>query len=182
MYKKQGKLRLSPHDNNGIDSIDPEDSVSQVSHLSRTSRGSSVRSSTSLIRLQEEQRQTELMTRADAVKEQYELEMARRQVEMQFRKTEEEYKLTLFEIKNKKEELKLHTELSVNAAKLQALERYEEAEEIKSTPKVKFMGATHITRGKMGLSVPSHAHTSTPYTAGQLAPCSDGDVSRQVVK
>ncbi|KAI0222903.1 hypothetical protein LSAT2_025831, partial [Lamellibrachia satsuma] len=29
----------------------------------------------------------------------------------------------------------------------------------------------------MGLSVPSHAHTSTPHTAGQLAPCSDGDLS-----
>ena len=68
---------------------------------------------------------------------------------MQFRKAEEEYKLTLFEIKNKEEKLKLHTELSVSAAKLQALERYEEAEEVKSTPKVKFMEATHITRGKM---------------------------------
>ena len=69
MYKKQGKLRLPPHDKNGIDSIDPEDSVSQVSHLSRTSRGSSVRASASLIRFQEEQRQTELMARADAAKE-----------------------------------------------------------------------------------------------------------------
>ena len=68
---------------------------------------------------------------------------------MQFRKAEEEYKLTLFEIKNKEEKLKLHTELSVSAAKLQALERYEEAEEVKSTPRVKFMEATHITRGKM---------------------------------
>ena len=126
-YKKQGKLRLPPHDKNGIDSIDPEDSVSQVSHLSRTSRGSSVRSSASLIRLQKEQRQTELMTRADAVKEQYELEMARRPVEMEFRKAEEEYKLTLFEMKNKEEKLWLHTELNVSAAKLQALERYEEA-------------------------------------------------------
>ena len=29
----------------------------------------------------------------------------------------------------------------------------------------------------MGLIVPSHAHTFTPYTAGQLAPCSDGDLS-----
>ena len=176
-YKKQGKLRLPPHDKNGIDSIDPEDSVSQVSHFSRTSRRSSVRPSASLIRLQEEQRQTELMTRADAVKEQYELEMARRQVEIQFRKAEEEYKLTLFEMKNKEEKLRLHTELSDSAAKLQALERYEEAEEVKSTPKVKFMEATHIIRGKMGLSVPSQTHTSTPHTAGQLAPCSDGDLS-----
>ena len=29
----------------------------------------------------------------------------------------------------------------------------------------------------MGLIVPSHAHTFTPYTAGQLAPCSDNDLS-----
>ena len=107
IYKKQGKLRLPAHEKNGIDSIDPEDSVSQVSHLSRTSRGSSVRFSASLTRLQEEQRQTELMTRADAVNEQYELEMARRQIEMQFRKAEEEYKLTLFELENKEEKLKL---------------------------------------------------------------------------
>ena len=38
------------------------------------------------------------------------------------------------------------------------------------------MEATHVTR-KTGLSVPSHAHTSTPHTAGQLGPCSDGDLS-----
>ena len=35
MYKKQDKLRLSLHDNNGIDSINLEDSVSQVSHRPR---------------------------------------------------------------------------------------------------------------------------------------------------
>ena len=136
MYKKQDK--------NGIDNIDPEDSVSQVSHLSRTSRGSSVRSSASLLRLQEKQRQTELMARADAVKEQNELEMARRQVEMQFRKVEEEYKLTLFELKNKEEKLKLHTELNVSAVKLQALERYEEAEEIKSVCPLMLKHLLHI--------------------------------------
>ena len=102
------------------------------------------------------------MTRADAVKEQYELEMATRPVEMQFRKAEEEHKLTLFELKNKEETLKLNTELSVISAKIHALERYEEAGEIKLTPKVKFMEATHITRGQMALSVPSPAHTSTP--------------------
>ena len=39
------------------------------------------------------------------------------------------------------------------------------------------MEATHSTRGEMGLSTHSHAHISTPHTAGQLAPGRDGDLS-----
>ena len=134
--------------------IRPEDSISQVSRSSRITRISTVRShastsascagsvhsSVSLLRLKEEQRHAELMVRAASAKEQHELE------------------ITKHELKLKEDDLRLHTELNISAARLNALNKFEERGDARSThsstrsmPSAKFVGEAiqpeHFTQG-----------------------------------
>ena len=108
--------------------VRPEDRIYQVSRSSRMSRVSTVRlhantsascagsvhSSVSLLRLKEEQRHAELMVRAASTKEQHELE------------------ITKHELKLKEDDLRLHTELNISAARIKALNKFEEGGDARS--------------------------------------------------
>ena len=104
------------------DNLSPDDSVSQVrSQMSRTSHASSHRSaqsshsSSTLLRLEEEQKIAELSARSQALREKHELERQHKQIEL--------------ELKQREEELTLSTEIAVCRARAEVLNNITELED-----------------------------------------------------
>ncbi|XP_077982843.1 uncharacterized protein LOC144437710 [Glandiceps talaboti] len=101
--------------------IDPEDSASQTSgktSKSKSSRGSRY-STTSLLRLQEEQKQAEINVRKSALEEKLRLDIQGKRLEM-------ELEMSRLQLGKLEEEFRLKQEMAVSNARTQVLERFEE--------------------------------------------------------
>ena len=104
-------------------SLMDDDKLSVSSHSSRSS------TSSTMLRLREAQKHAEMEARTAALTPQFDLQMKKKQAEMQFRRQsqrlENELELSKLEFQRLEEETKLRTEMAVSEARSEVLDRYD---------------------------------------------------------